>query len=709
MPPLGLYLGVIFFLENNMDKVVAIEPIDGGMEIIFQDHNESVDWNPWVVHKFPQNDPRGVVRQQKLQGDNDLKFKVTYRTPEAYKSASKLSYVRKELSYQDTRQAFLVDHPEYQLFQNMKFNELKRMVIDIETTGLNPEKDRILMIGYMTEDGRNYYACDDEAASIVGLNWMIQQLDPDIIEGWNAYDFDLPFINVRAQKLGVKLEWGRDGSQLKELSKRNFRVGGFERKIKQWQCHGRHLVDGMLEAMRYDVNTGGKMESYGLKDVAVSLGIRKEGRVLVDASDMVEQWEKNRNKVIEYCLGDVEETYDIGSIVLPPNFYLTSILPDVYQNVLVSGGATKINQILVAEYLRENQSIPINNNESAEFQGGFVELRECGVFKKVYKADVSSLYPSIMLNFDVTPRQDNIGAFKRTLEHITEKRLYYKAKAKTAKDEYEKQYYTGMEKAFKIIINSYYGYMGTGTMNFSDLKAARQVTGIGRMIVNDMADQIEDAGGKVIEIDTDGVFFSGDLYNYQNMEFNLPDGINVDIDSPVEYMVSIKAKNYVLVDNGKYVYHGNSLRSRRDEKFGIEFLTKVVDCLLENNVDKVYDVYKQYQDEIIYSRLPVEDLCKRERITDKIDIAAKRRLKAAVEETDLHEGDYIKVYQRQDGTLAPIETFTNDIDNFYYLDRLYKFACRLEDLLATYDIILPRIDKRTYKKLYSCAAIGGLL
>ena len=688
----------------KLERIVAIEPTPAGMKLFTNDGSEhDIDWLPWAIHKSTPYNMKGVSRQVRLQGDNELKYKVFYRNIDSYKECTKLSYIRQEIAYQDTRQSFLAEYPEYRLFQNLKFEDITRFVFDIETTGLNPATSDILCIGWYIDAETHGVITGTEQEQLSELNNMIGLYNPDIIEGWNCYNFDIDFLKTKADKHGLELNWGRDGTPVSEKQIRSFRVGGFERKIKQWYCHGRHLVDGMLEAMRYDVNTGGKMESYGLKDVAVSLGVREDDRVLIDHSDIVDQWASNRDNVIKYCLGDVKETYDIGSIILPPNFYLTSLIPDTYQNVLISGAATKVNQIMVSEYIQENYSIPINKHEAVEYQGGFVELRQHGVFKNVYKADVSSLYPSIMLNFDVLPAQDELRVFKYTLENITKARLKFKSLAKETNDEYMKQYYTGMEKAYKLIINSYYGYMGTGSMTFSDVKAAQTVTSIGRMIVNDMADQLEQAGANVIEIDTDGIYFSSNE-DFSTMDFVLPDGINVDIDKPVDYMVSVKAKNYVLVDGDKRIYHGNSLRSRRDEKFGSQFISEVIECLIAGNIDNVYGIYEKYQNDIIYACVDIDSIYKRERITDKIDSPVKRRLKAAVDQTELTIGEYIKVYQKSDGSLTPISQFHNDIDRFYYLERLHKFAGRISELLSCYGIELQRIDKRTFNARYNDTA-----
>jgi DNA polymerase I len=102
-------------------------------------------------------------------------------------------------------------------FRNLSFDQLRRMQFDLETTGLDPARDRIFLIAVRNPSGvaETLEAYGDGAAAeadlIRRLIAMIQAADPDVIENHNLHGFDLPFLNRRAQILGVPLALGRIG------------------------------------------------------------------------------------------------------------------------------------------------------------------------------------------------------------------------------------------------------------------------------------------------------------------------------------------------------------------------------------------------------------------------------------------------------------------------------------------------------------------
>ena len=125
------------------------------------------------------------------------------------------------------------------------------------------------------------------------------------------------------------------------------------------------------------------------------------------------------------------------------------------------------------------------------------------------KADVESLYPSIMLTQKVSSASDHLGLFLPLLAELKNRRLAAKKKAKhyeEAENEIASSYWDGLQGSYKLLINSFYGYLGA-PFYFNDYAAAARVTEIGQEIVKQIASEIENKGGVAIEIDTDGVYF----------------------------------------------------------------------------------------------------------------------------------------------------------------------------------------------------------
>jgi DNA polymerase elongation subunit (family B) len=327
-------------------------------------------------------------------------------------------------------------------------------------------------------------------------------------------------------------------------------------------------------------------------------------------------------------------------------------------------------------------------------------MRESGVIRHIVKADVESLYPSIMLTQRVTSASDTLGIFLPLLEELRRRRLIAKRKAKEAPNERSAGFYDGLQGSYKILINSFYGYLGA-PFYFNDYNAASKVTEEGQRIVLTIADELEKAGAKVVEIDTDGVYFTppaGVDGQEQEEAFvakigkHLPKGINLAFDGRYAVMLSLKAKNYVLVSHeGKKSFKGSSLRSRADERFGRKFLAQAVDLLLADDKQGLSALYTDLLEKIEERELGIEEIARRERVTEKtFSSDAKKRAAQAME--GLSVGDYAVLYQREgDRALVLASEYADDEDVEYYQTKLYKFAERLKAAIGDdFDTLFPK-------------------
>ena len=248
------------------------------------------------------------------------------------------------------------------------------------------------------------------------------------------------------------------------------------------------------------------MSSYGLKECAQTYGIAPPDRVYLDRREIVEIFESDPERVKTYAAQDAEETAALAALVAPTEFYQTQMVPDSYQNVAVTGSGEKINAILLREYLRRGRAVA-RQKAPQPYPGGYTEVRVTGVVKPIVKADVESLYPSLMLTQRIAPAADTLHIFLPLLSDLTGRRLEAKGRLKdTPKDTREYAYWDGLQNSFKTLINSFYGYIG-GPFYFNDYAAARQVTEAGQTIVKQIAAELEAQGARVVEIDTDGVYF----------------------------------------------------------------------------------------------------------------------------------------------------------------------------------------------------------
>src|SRR5260370_154824 len=136
--------------------------------------------------------------------------------------------------------------------------------------------------------------------------------------------------------------------------------------------------------------------------------------------------------------------------------------------------------------------------------------RRIMMLEHVVKADVASLYPSLMRSFRIGPACDRLGVLLEILDRLIDLRLAHKAAARAAAPgSLEANTHDATQAAMKILINAAYGYMGAGSIAlFADIYAANEVTKRARAVLTKVIDALRDRGLALIEADTDGVYFA---------------------------------------------------------------------------------------------------------------------------------------------------------------------------------------------------------
>ncbi len=604
----------------------------------------------WLTDAAFLNTWEGKAQIEELKGAGEFRWQATFQSWADFQSA------RKHL--QDTTGAtvqspngpfFFLNDPVAQhlmrtgqtLFKGMRFEQLHRLQLDIETyTGKGYEfssaeraEDRILLIALADSTGWETTLSGDEKQMLRQLVEIIRERDPDVIEGHNLFKFDLPYIEARAKRHKVKLALGRDESALSSYPSR---VQIAERTINypKYELHGRHIVDTFLLVQFYDVSTR-ELESFGLKDVARHFGLAPKDRTYLDAKEipsLADTGAAGMEKLARYALDDVRETRALAALLSPGYFVQAQVFPYNYQDVVVRGNATKIDALFVREYLHQRRALP-RPEPARPYEGGYTDIFHEGVARDVWHCDAASLYPSVMLAFDIVPKRDDLGIFKSLLADLREFRLRAKAALREAKDEATRNHFNALQQTFKILINSFYGYLGFAQARFGDFDAAAAVTAKGREILQAMIAWLRGRGATIIEIDTDGIYFqppkdvAGDPARGMKslddeLTATLPKGIEVEFDARYRAMFSYKMKNYALLDDdGRVTIKGAALKSRGLERFQREFLEDLLRLLLEGKRRKdILDKLEEYRGAIEQRRWPIGMLAKTETLADSLDV-----------------------------------------------------------------------------------------
>jgi len=305
------------------------------------------------------------------------------------------------------------------------------------------------------------------------------------------------------------------------------------------------------------------------------------------------------------------------------------------------------------------------------FEGGYTDIFFTGVARNVWHCDIASLYPSVMLQFDCFPATDQLQIFRHLLTDLRTFRLEAKAKMRAEKDPAKQHHLQALQNTFKILLNSFYGYLGFAQGHFADFDAAARVTQMGRDLLRKMIDWLNTHGAHVIEVDTDGIYFvppstvaagvspgkaqshaAGAAATTENqanelqhaLAKELPPGIDVEIDEQFDAMFSYKAKNYALLTKaGDVIIKGGALKSRGLERFQRVFLEEMIKLIMQGKSEAVGDLRNEFEQKIRNREWKIDMLMKTDTLQDSLDkyrakIAGSARNRAAAYELALASG-----------------------------------------------------------------------
>ncbi len=608
------------------------------------------------------------------------------------------------------------------LFKGMEFSELRCLALDIETDCAegydfsNPERpeDRIISIALKYSHGEETVLRGDsltEPEMLLALNDAIHRCDPDVITGHNIFRFDLDYIGRRAQMHGICLSWGRNGSPPHITAHARWSLAEKTLEYPRWDVYGRHIIDTYFLVQLYDIS-GRNLESHGLKSVARHFGVAAEDRTYLDGADISVAFKKNPEQLYRYNLDDTRETLSLFRLLGYPWFLQSRIFPYSFQSCVIRGNATRINSLFLREYLYRGHAIPARTSSATPFEGGYTESSFSGIVGPIVHCDVASLYPSLMLAYRLAPAKDTLGLFLPMLAELRRFRLNAKQLARDAVEDTERRYFDALQQVFKVLINSFYGYLGAALHNFSDPAVAAEVTRLGRVTIRNMIDLLVAEGARPVEVDTDGIYFKppdgcpteeAEQEIVGRISQKLPEGIEVELDGRYRSMFAYKTKNYALQEyGGRIIIRGSGLRSRRVEPYLREFMRDVIERLLTGKGDTVRRLYEEYCARLRSKSMDVAWVARSETLNDSPDSyleklrLGKRNHSAAFEIAlasgkHYRAGDHVNYYVSGSGRDAtayeqcrPVAAFNPahpDINVLYYIEKLRHVQKRFEQYL----------------------------
>jgi DNA polymerase-2 len=354
--------------------------------------------------------------------------------------------------------------------------------------------------------------CIDERAALDLFCARVNEVDPDVLIGWNVIDFDLTVLQRIAARLRHPLLLGREpGTLLLRKAEGYFGSG-------QASIPGRLVLDG-IDLLR---GTFVRMDEYSLD--AVAREVLGEGKAVAgDVGDRVGEilhnYQHDLTAFALYARTDARLAYQIldrlNLIRLAcARSQLTGMTPDRVAASIASFDFLYLTELerlaVVAPTVRTDDTRP----HPAQ-QGGHVLEAATGLHRNVWVFDFKSLYPSIIRTFNIDPLSyveqpaldaDLIrtvsGAFARTpaiLPRMLDELFPRREAAKKAGD-------AVASHAIKILMNSFYGVLGAPACRFYNPALVNSITGMGRELLLWSKAWFEAAGFTVLYGDTDSLF-----------------------------------------------------------------------------------------------------------------------------------------------------------------------------------------------------------
>ncbi|MGI0027466.1 MAG: DNA-directed DNA polymerase I [Nitrosopumilaceae archaeon] len=679
----------------------------------------------------------------------------------SYKIPDEVQLALKGLLYDKVTNMGIIDSKEFQNhisdwanLLNQPIPKIRRVSFDIEVEseiGRIPDAKiadkRITAVGFSGSDGlkqvfvlqkKDKLAGKSELESDIKVSFYDEDKEKEMILDtfkiltdypfvitYNGDDFDMPYIYNRAERLGIDskeipLIMMRDSATLKHgvhidlyrtFSNRSFQIYAFSHKYNDFSLNS--VSEGLLGESKIDYD--GELDDLSLYELA------------------------------NYCYNDAKLTQNLTSfnndLLMDLLVVITRIARMPIDDISRMGVSQWIRSLFYFEHRKHNFLIPQRQEldqkspsasteaiiKDKKYRGGLVVEPTAGIHFDVSVMDFASLYPSIIkvrnlsyetvrcihdeckkntipgTNHWVCMRKNGLTAV--LIGSLRDLRVnYYKNLAKNPSlDENQKQLYTVVSQALKVILNASYGVMGAEIFPLYCLPVAEATTAVGRYTILETIEKCKSVGIEVLYGDTDSLFLKGPtkeqiqtVVNWAKEQF----GVDLDLDKEYRYVVlSTRKKNYLGVQkDGKVDVKGLTGKKSHTPPFIRTLFYEILEILSKvkttqeftESKEKISDMIAGYAKKLKAKQIPLVELAFNVMISKAPSEYVKtvpqhiRAAKLLEQIREIKKGDiisYVKIINKPG--VKPVELARPDeIDSAKYM----------EFMESTFDQILSSMD-----------------
>ena len=643
-------------------KAAGIEKIEGVISV--EEANKKFLGKDYKALKVTVKHPNDVKRVSDkvrlIKGvldvkENDISFYKRYLIDKKLSQLTLLNVLGDELSAEGSNadRVVVVDKIEQ---AGMEGYDPKVLAFDIETYEKN-----IIMISVWSNFGLKKVLAtkkcgkpecesyDDEEALIKAFISLIKKNSPEIIVTYNGDGFDWPYLKERAGKHRIKIDLGVDGSVIK-LTRKAFNNAARIKGLVHLDLY--QFVSNVLSASL-------KTNSLDLNSVAQEL--IGESKLKINWDDFFNNWKKGSiNELIDYSINDSRVTYKLFDNLKALIFELTRLVNQPLFDV-----SRKTYSQLVEDYLMNraqefNELIPnkpssneVMSRRRVSYAGGFVFEPKPGIYEDLANLDFRSLYPSIMVSFNICPTTINQecsdyntikvnntnykfckkgGFIPSIIKELVEKRGVIKKELKQNKN----PLLEARSYALKTITNATYGFYGYPRARWYCFGCAESITSLGREFINKTINKASSEGFKVIYADTDGLYITREGRSKEavfelmkSINKELPGIMELELDNfyPRGLFTTLRKeekgakKRYALIDEkGKIIVKGFEFVRGDWAEVAKKTQFKVFEALLKDKSEqKAIEVVRSTISKLRDGSASAEELIMRTQLTKPIE------------------------------------------------------------------------------------------